>query len=95
MQRMKRPTELKIAIEKKTLINTNYENACEYVTVKECQWTLTLSFMENISRRELLYKNGHFLIKKVFGFFLSFNRNEVNGSFVLDDRCLVDSTGNI
>ena len=35
MQRTKRPTELKIVFEKKTLINTNFGNACEYVTVKD------------------------------------------------------------
>ena len=35
MQRTKRPTELKIVFEKKTLINTNLGNACEYVTVKD------------------------------------------------------------
>ena len=35
MQRIKRPTELKIVFEKKTLINKNFENACEYVTVKD------------------------------------------------------------
>ena len=35
MQRTKRPTELKIVFKKKTLINTNFWNASEYVTVKD------------------------------------------------------------
>ena len=35
MQRMRRPTELKIVFEKKTLINTNFGNACEYFKVKD------------------------------------------------------------
>ena len=32
---MKRPAELKIVFEKKTLINTNFGNACKYVEVKD------------------------------------------------------------
>ena len=35
MKRTKRPTDLKIIFEKKALINTYFENACEYVTVKD------------------------------------------------------------
>ena len=35
MQRTKRLTELKIVFEKKKLINTNFGNACEYVTIKD------------------------------------------------------------
>ena len=42
--------------------------------------------MGNISERELLYKHGLFFIKNVFGLFLSFNRNAVNGSFIFDGR---------
>ena len=35
MQKTKRPIELKIVFKKKTLINTNFGNACKYVTVKD------------------------------------------------------------
>ena len=35
MQRTKRPIELKIVSEEKTLIDTNFGNACESVTVKD------------------------------------------------------------
>ena len=37
MQRTIRSTELKIVFEIKTLINTNFGNACEYVTVKDLE----------------------------------------------------------
>ena len=49
---------IKNRIREKTLTNTNFGNACEYVTVKECQCPLTLSFMGNTSGSEPLYKNG-------------------------------------
>ena len=42
--------------------------------------------MENISGAELFYKIGRLLIKKVFGLYLSFNRNADNGSFILNGR---------
>ena len=61
MQRTKRPTELKILFENKALINTNFGNAREYVTVKdlgERQCPSTLSFLRNASGLEPLYKNG-------------------------------------
>ena len=45
--------------------------------------------MENISGRELLYKNGRFLIKKDFGLFFSFNWNTVNGSFIFGGSILM------
>ena len=34
----------------------------------------------------------HFLIKKVFGLFLSFNRNAVDGSFTLNNRAALGFT---
>ena len=68
MQRTKRPTELKIVSEKKTLINTNLGNACEYVTVKY----LGEFFRGKYLGHELLYKNGRFFIRKVFGPFSQF-----------------------
>ena len=35
MQRTKRPIELKIVFEKKELTDTNFRNACKYVTVTD------------------------------------------------------------
>ena len=52
------------------------------------------SFAGNISGRELLYKNGRFLIKKVFRLFLSFNLNVVNGLFILDGSNVKDVGNN-
>ena len=67
MRRTKRSTELEIIFEKKALIDTNFGNACKYITVKERQWTLMLSsFVGNASVREPLYENGKSYAVSVF-----------------------------
>ena len=49
MQRTKRPIELKIVFEKETLINTNFGNACEYVTVKDLVELFRGKYCETLS----------------------------------------------
>ena len=60
MKKTNRPTESKIVFEKKALIDRNFGNACEYVTVKDLgdrRYPLTLSFVGSASGREPVYKN--------------------------------------